>query len=128
MMGSGPLVSHFRPVWAPVATCGLSGSSKYRVVPAIRGAPTSVRPSPDFAASGMTIYLDESSPPYLAHGPGTPTAVFPSASSRTSMAVYRENSSGRLSVLFAAGGHGLATIRGRRSGGDGSDEKGCWGS
>ncbi len=33
MMGTGPLVSHFSP-WVPsVAYCGLSGSSKYRVVP-----------------------------------------------------------------------------------------------
>ena len=35
MMGSGPLRSHFKPAWAPVATCGRSGSSKYRVVPVV---------------------------------------------------------------------------------------------
>jgi len=32
-MGTGPLVSHFRPVVPSLATCGLSGSSKYLVVP-----------------------------------------------------------------------------------------------
>jgi hypothetical protein len=33
MMGTGPLVSHFRPVVPSVAACGLSASSKNRVVP-----------------------------------------------------------------------------------------------
>lgn len=113
MMGTGPLVSHFMPAWAPVATCGLSGSSKYRVVPAIKGTPASVGPYPDPAPSGMmVIYLDGASP-YLAHAPGTPTAIFPSSSSRTSMAVYRGNSSGCLSVLLTPRGHGIATIRGQ---------------
>jgi hypothetical protein len=35
MIGTGPLVSHFRPVILSLAICGLSGSSKYRVVPMI---------------------------------------------------------------------------------------------
>jgi hypothetical protein len=35
MIGTGPLVSHFRPVVPSVAICGLSGSSKYRVVPLV---------------------------------------------------------------------------------------------
>jgi hypothetical protein len=33
MMGTGPLVSHFRPVVFSLEICGLSGSSKYHVVP-----------------------------------------------------------------------------------------------
>jgi hypothetical protein len=32
-MGIGPEVSHFKPADSAVAACGLSGSSKYRVVP-----------------------------------------------------------------------------------------------
>lgn len=33
MMGTGPDVSHFKPADSAVAAWGLSGSSKYRVVP-----------------------------------------------------------------------------------------------
>jgi hypothetical protein len=33
MIGIGPEVSHFKPVNSEVAAWGLSGSSKYRVVP-----------------------------------------------------------------------------------------------
>lgn len=33
MIGTGPDVSHFRPADAALATWGLSGSSKYLVVP-----------------------------------------------------------------------------------------------
>lgn len=35
MMGTEPDVSHFNPADAALAICGLSGSSKYRVVPEI---------------------------------------------------------------------------------------------
>lgn len=33
MIARGPDVSHFKPACSAVAACGLSGSSKYRVVP-----------------------------------------------------------------------------------------------
>lgn len=36
MMGTGPLVSHLRPSTPFSAYCGRSGSSKYRVVPAMQ--------------------------------------------------------------------------------------------
>ena len=36
MMGIGPLVSHLRPRVPSAAICGLSGSSKYLVVPTMR--------------------------------------------------------------------------------------------
>lgn len=33
MIGTEPLVSHFKPAESGVAACGRSGSSKYLVVP-----------------------------------------------------------------------------------------------
>ena len=58
MMGIGPLVSHLRP-WVPSAAyCGLSGSSKYLVVPAMRhGVSKGPRGSDAAVAARRRVYL-----------------------------------------------------------------------